>query len=139
MKSPPPGVRLVMSAICVMKDLKPDRVNDPSGSGKKIPDYWGPSQKLLGDMNFLNSLREFDKDNIPVSEFLCLIFSLRLFFFFFVLYFSIIHRNGIIFINILSLCVNFLKCCFDFHIPYFSQTLSKRSVQNLSPILSLIQ
>lgn len=68
MKSPPPGVRLVMSAICVMKDLKPDRVNDPSGSGKKIPDYWGPSQKLLGDMNFLNSLREFDKDNIPVGE-----------------------------------------------------------------------
>ncbi|XP_066919650.1 dynein axonemal heavy chain 12-like [Clytia hemisphaerica] len=65
MKSPPPGVRLVMSAICVMKDLKPDRINDPSGSGKKIPDYWGPSLKMLGDMNFLNSLREFDKDNIP--------------------------------------------------------------------------
>ncbi|XP_057312411.1 dynein axonemal heavy chain 12-like isoform X2 [Hydractinia symbiolongicarpus] len=66
MKNPPPGVKLVMSAICVMKDIKPDKVNDPSGSGKKIPEYWGPSLKLLGDMNFLNSLKEYDKDNIPV-------------------------------------------------------------------------
>lgn len=69
MKNPPPGVKLVMSAICVMKDIKPDKVNDPSGSGKKIPEYWGPSLKLLGDMNFLNSLKEYDKDNIPVSTF----------------------------------------------------------------------
>ena len=69
MKSPPPGVRLVMSAICVMKDMKPDRINDPSGSGKKVPDYWGPSLKLLGDMGFLNSLKEYDKDNIAVSFF----------------------------------------------------------------------
>ena len=29
-----------------------------------MPDYWGPSQKLLGDMTFLNSLKEFDRDNI---------------------------------------------------------------------------
>jgi len=50
-----------------MKDMKPDRVNDPSGSGKKVPDYWGPSLKLLGDMGFLNSLKEFDKDNIAVG------------------------------------------------------------------------
>uniref|UniRef100_A0A803T4Q5 Dynein axonemal heavy chain 12 n=1 Tax=Anolis carolinensis TaxID=28377 RepID=A0A803T4Q5_ANOCA len=33
----------------------------------KILDYWGPSKKLLGDMNFLKDLREYDKDNIPVS------------------------------------------------------------------------
>lgn len=72
MKNPPPGVKLVMSAICVMKDVKPDKVNDPSGSGKKIPDYWGPSLKLLGDMNFLNSLKEFDRDNIAVRCFLIL-------------------------------------------------------------------
>uniref|UniRef100_A0A803T0M9 Dynein axonemal heavy chain 12 n=1 Tax=Anolis carolinensis TaxID=28377 RepID=A0A803T0M9_ANOCA len=33
----------------------------------QILDYWGPSKKLLGDMNFLKDLREYDKDNIPVS------------------------------------------------------------------------
>ena len=68
MKNPPAGVRLVMASICVIKDLKPDRINDPAGSGKKVNDYWGPSLKLLGDLNFLNSLKEFDKDNIPVSD-----------------------------------------------------------------------
>ena len=67
MKNPPPGVKLVMAAVCVMRDIKPDKVNDPSGSGQKILEFWGPSKKLLGDMNFLNSLREYDKDNIPVS------------------------------------------------------------------------
>ena len=64
MKSPPAGVKLVMAAVCVMKDIKPEKVNDPSGSGQKILDYWGPSKKLLGDMGFLQMLKEYDKDNI---------------------------------------------------------------------------
>ncbi|CAH8853473.1 unnamed protein product [Trichobilharzia szidati] len=64
MQNPPPGVKLVMEAVCVMRDIKPDKVNDPSGSGKKINDYWGPSKKLLGDLNFLTLLKEYDKDNI---------------------------------------------------------------------------
>ncbi|PAA64367.1 hypothetical protein BOX15_Mlig029056g2 [Macrostomum lignano] len=65
MKSPPAGVRLVMESVCVLKGIKPDRIPDPSGSGKKIEDYWGPSKKILGDMKFLESLQNFDKDNIP--------------------------------------------------------------------------
>lgn len=68
MKSPPSGVRLVMEAVCVLKGIKPDRVNDPTGSGKKIEDFWGPSKKLLGDMKFLESLKSFDKDNIPPAN-----------------------------------------------------------------------
>ena len=67
MKNPPDGVKLVMEAVCVMKEVKPDKVNDPAGTGKKILDYWGPSKRVLGDMNFLACLREYDKDNIPVS------------------------------------------------------------------------
>ncbi|XP_037539995.1 dynein heavy chain 12, axonemal [Nematolebias whitei] len=66
MKNPPSGVKLVMAAVCVMKMIKPDRIADPAGTGKKIFDYWGPSKKLLGDMNFLRDLKEYDKDNIPV-------------------------------------------------------------------------
>eukprot|EP00794_Sanderia_malayensis_P007414 gene7414-8234_t len=66
MKNPPPGVKLVMAAVCVMKDIKPDKINDPAGSGQKILDYWGPSKKVLGDMSFLSSLKEYDRDNIPV-------------------------------------------------------------------------
>ncbi|KAK5619233.1 hypothetical protein CRENBAI_020307 [Crenichthys baileyi] len=59
-------VKLVMAAVCVMKDIKPDKITDPAGTGKKVLDYWGPSKKLLGDMNFLRDLKEYDKDNIPV-------------------------------------------------------------------------
>ncbi|KAK3519072.1 hypothetical protein QTP70_016355, partial [Hemibagrus guttatus] len=65
MKNPPSGVKLVMAAVCVMKDIRPDKINDPSGKTKKVEDYWGPSKKLLGDMNFLRDLKEYDKDNIP--------------------------------------------------------------------------
>ncbi|KAM9098063.1 dynein heavy chain 12, axonemal isoform X1 [Sarcophilus harrisii] len=67
MKNPPSGVKLVMAAICVMKDIKPEKITDPSGTGGKILDYWAPSKKLLGDMNFLRDLKEYDKDNIPVN------------------------------------------------------------------------
>ncbi|XP_010215324.1 PREDICTED: dynein heavy chain 12, axonemal [Tinamus guttatus] len=67
MKNPPSGVKLVMAAVCVMKDIKPEKIPDPLGTGGKILDYWGPSKKLLGDMNFLKDLKEYDKDNIPAS------------------------------------------------------------------------
>ncbi|XP_031440303.1 dynein axonemal heavy chain 7 [Clupea harengus] len=68
MKSPPAGVKLVMEAICILKGIKPDRIPDPSGSGKKVEDYWGPAKKLLGDMKFLQSLHEYNKDAIPPSQ-----------------------------------------------------------------------
>jgi dynein heavy chain len=67
MKNPPAGVKLVMAAVCVMKDVNPDKVNDPAGTGKKILDYWGPSKRILGDMNFLSGLKVYDKDNIAPS------------------------------------------------------------------------
>lgn len=36
MKNPPAGVKLVMSAVCVMKEIKPDKIADPAGTGKKV-------------------------------------------------------------------------------------------------------
>ncbi|XP_025152566.1 dynein heavy chain 3, axonemal [Harpegnathos saltator] len=64
MKSPPAGVRLVMEAVCVLKGVKPDKVQDPT-TGQIVDDYWPASIKLLGDMKFLENLKNFDKDNIP--------------------------------------------------------------------------
>ncbi len=64
MKSPPVGVRIVMEGVCIMKDVKPERVPNPSGVGV-IEDYWQASKKVLADMKFLESLLHFDKDNIP--------------------------------------------------------------------------
>lgn len=84
MKNPPSGVKLVMEAVnkiykllknkkkfptipiqvCVMKGIKPDRKPDPS-TGNMVEDFWGPSIKLLTDMKFLDSLKTYNKDNIP--------------------------------------------------------------------------
>lgn len=44
--------------------MKPDKVPNPSGVGT-IEDYWGPSKKILNDIKFLESLQNYDKDNIP--------------------------------------------------------------------------
>uniref|UniRef100_F6UV59 Dynein axonemal heavy chain 7 n=1 Tax=Ornithorhynchus anatinus TaxID=9258 RepID=F6UV59_ORNAN len=65
MKSPPAGVKIVMEAICILKGIKADKIPDPTGSGRKIEDFWGPAKRLLGDIRFLQSLHEYDKDNIP--------------------------------------------------------------------------
>ncbi|OAJ39728.1 hypothetical protein BDEG_23556 [Batrachochytrium dendrobatidis JEL423] len=67
MKSPPAGVKLAMEAVCVMKDIKPVKIPDPAGSGKKIEDFWGPSKTLMSDLKFLDSLKSYDKDNISVA------------------------------------------------------------------------
>ena len=55
----------VMEAVCVMLDVKPERKPDTGGSGKMVEDFWGPSQKLLGDFRLLPNLLLYDKDNIP--------------------------------------------------------------------------
>ncbi|EFN75890.1 Dynein heavy chain 7, axonemal [Harpegnathos saltator] len=62
MKRPPAGVRLVMEAVCILKDVKPEKVQTLEGA---VDDYWKPSLRMLGDMHFLESLLTYDKDNIP--------------------------------------------------------------------------
>lgn len=66
MKNPPEVIKLVLAAVCVMMGIIPDRVNDPV-THRMVSDYWGPSKRLLGDMTFLARLKDYDRDNIPVS------------------------------------------------------------------------
>lgn len=40
MKNPPPAVKLVMEAVCVMMDVKPVKITDPGGSGAKVGQYF---------------------------------------------------------------------------------------------------
>ena len=47
-----------------MLDIKPQRIPDPENPSKRIMDYWGPSQKMLADSNFIPNLLNYDKDNI---------------------------------------------------------------------------
>ncbi|XP_076804189.1 dynein axonemal heavy chain 3-like isoform X1 [Clavelina lepadiformis] len=67
MQNPATAIKLVLESVCVMKGIKPERKPDPSGSGKMIEDFWGPSKKMLADLKFLDSLRTYDKDNIPAA------------------------------------------------------------------------
>ena len=57
MLNPPAGVRLVMSAVCIMLQVAPDRVKDVEHPTKKIDDFWGPARRLLADYNFLDRLK----------------------------------------------------------------------------------
>ncbi|GBF98747.1 dynein heavy chain axonemal [Raphidocelis subcapitata] len=66
LQNPPAGVKLVMETACIMFDEKPKMKEDPTKMGKKVPDYWDASKKLLADpTRFLDSLLTYDKDNIP--------------------------------------------------------------------------
>ncbi|KAL4720993.1 hypothetical protein ACJJTC_019261 [Scirpophaga incertulas] len=65
MKNPPAGVKLVMEAVCVMRGVRGERRVD--SSGRPYEDFWAPSLKLLGDMKFLETLKNYDKDNIPAA------------------------------------------------------------------------
>uniref|UniRef100_A0A8C9M054 Dynein axonemal heavy chain 1 n=1 Tax=Piliocolobus tephrosceles TaxID=591936 RepID=A0A8C9M054_9PRIM len=64
MQRPPPGVKLVIEAVCIMKGIKPKKVPGEK-PGTKVDDYWEPGKGLLQDPGrFLESLFKFDKDNI---------------------------------------------------------------------------
>ena len=64
MGNPPAGVKLTLEAVCVMKDVKPEKIKDKD-SGKMVEDYFGPGKKMLMDANaFVKGLKEYDKDNI---------------------------------------------------------------------------
>ncbi|KAI7795154.1 dynein axonemal heavy chain 1 [Triplophysa rosa] len=67
LQRPPPGVKLVMDAVCILKGVKPKKVAGEK-LGEKVDDYWDAGKALLQDPGkFLESLFKYDKDNIPDS------------------------------------------------------------------------
>jgi dynein heavy chain, axonemal len=66
LQRPPQGVKLTIEAVCILKQVDPMRVPVAGVPGKKEDDYWEPGRGLLNDAGkFLQSLQEFDKENIP--------------------------------------------------------------------------
>ena len=65
LRNPPRSVKLVMEALCILKQIPSARIKDPSGSGKMIEDYWEPAKKhILSDVKLLRSLVDYEKDDI---------------------------------------------------------------------------
>lgn len=50
------AVKLVLEAVCILKNVKPIRMKDTQ-SGQMVDSYWAASQKMLVDEDFLPSLR----------------------------------------------------------------------------------
>eukprot|EP01116_Phalansterium_solitarium_P017128 TRINITY_DN413_c0_g1_i5.p1 TRINITY_DN413_c0_g1~~TRINITY_DN413_c0_g1_i5.p1 ORF type:complete len:4163 (-),score=2181.62 TRINITY_DN413_c0_g1_i5:539-13027(-) len=61
LQRPPAGVKMVMETVCILLTVKPKKIDV---DGKKVDDYWEGAKKVLNDVRFLESLIEFDKDNI---------------------------------------------------------------------------
>ncbi|XP_059153506.1 dynein axonemal heavy chain 1-like [Physella acuta] len=67
LQRPPPGVKLVMEATCIMKQIQPKKVPGDK-PGTKVDDYWEVGKAQLQDpQKFLDSLFQYDKDNIPAE------------------------------------------------------------------------
>ena len=64
LSKPPEKIRMVCRAVCIMLDIKAVRIPDPNDPSKRVMDYWGPSQKMLSDSQFINKLIDYDKDNM---------------------------------------------------------------------------
>lgn len=64
MKNPPMPVKIVMEAICILRDIKPEKAN------ATIEDYWTLSKKMLNDPKYVEYLLTFEKDSIAdhISE-----------------------------------------------------------------------
>ena len=60
MKNPPKVIKSVMHSVCLLLDLKPFKT-------KTTENWWKPSVKLLNNKNFIEILKEFDKENIKLS------------------------------------------------------------------------
>ena len=50
--NPPEMVKFTLEAVCILMDVKPD---------------WGEAKKLMSKMTFMDELKAYDKDNIPVK------------------------------------------------------------------------
>jgi dynein heavy chain len=70
LQHPPLGVKLVIEAVCIMKEIKPRKVAGEK-LGTKVDDYWDNGKAMLQDPpKFLKSLFDYDRDNIsdPVIQ-----------------------------------------------------------------------
>jgi dynein heavy chain len=64
MRNPPEIIQTVLKAICIMFGREAKREIDPNNPAKRRMNYWPTSQALISDTGFVDSLRNFPKDNM---------------------------------------------------------------------------
>lgn len=65
--SPPEDVRMVMAAVCVLFGKDPAKEIDPATQQAKY-NYWPTAVLLMGNINFLKTIVEFDRDGIEEKK-----------------------------------------------------------------------
>ena len=55
---------MVTSVVCMFFGIKPEKMKDEANPGKKIDNWWPPSQKMLQDVQMIPKLINYDKENI---------------------------------------------------------------------------
>ena len=67
MANPPSLIKDIMEAVCILFDLKPTKKQNPV-TMKMEPQWWECSLRVLSQVDFLNNLIEFHKDEITENQ-----------------------------------------------------------------------
>ena len=65
LKNPPTIVREIITAVCILFNIKPVKKKD--SEGKFFYDYWAPSVKFLLQPDLIAKMVQYDKDNVDVN------------------------------------------------------------------------
>ena len=64
----PDSLMKVIEAVMILLNVKPLQKRSEGKAGGKVDDYWEPAKSVIfDDPNFLSSLMQFDRDNVPVE------------------------------------------------------------------------
>ena len=63
MQKPHEKVVMVMSAVCILLGVEPQKKMDPQ-TQKRVTDYWTPTQKLMNGAGFLDSLLNYPSEDV---------------------------------------------------------------------------
>ena len=71
LKKPSALLKRTMAALCLLLDINPDMIPDPSSKKKdaeEVPDYWGPGKRLLQTADFVSNLEMLEKEKVSEEK-----------------------------------------------------------------------
>lgn len=60
---PHKDVLVILSGVCTLMEVAPEKKMDPA-TQKRVTDYWGPSQKMLGQSDFLDRVLNYKSEEL---------------------------------------------------------------------------
>lgn len=60
---PHKDVLVILSGVCVLMEVQPEKKMDPA-TQKRVSDYWGPAQKMMGQSDFLDRVVNYKSEEL---------------------------------------------------------------------------